>query len=209
MLIKGAVLGEVTHSFWKKEYQSRGAPHYHVLLWIKDAPVIGVDPEHVITEWINKRISCHIPDEKGSPELHRLVTKYQLHKYSNYCRHKKKYGSTYVTHCKFGFPREVVDETVLNNVEDSLKSRSKVYRLQQSLGEERVTDYNPLLLYLWKANLDIQYVADSSLALAHYVTAYVMKVEKSHMQELWEDISEQESLYKKLWSFGVRSLCSR
>ena len=29
------------------------------------------------------------------------------------------------------------------------------------------------------------------------------------MQELWEDISEQESLYKKLWSFGVRSLRSR
>ena len=69
MLIKGAVLGEVTHSFWKKEYQSRGAPPYHVLLWINDAPVIGVDPEHVVTEWIDKRISCHI-------RLHRLVTKY-------------------------------------------------------------------------------------------------------------------------------------
>ena len=89
MLIKGAVLGEVTHSFWKKEYQSRGAPHYHVLLWIKDAPVIGVDPEHVVTAWIDKRISCHIPDEKSSPKLHRLVTKYQMHKCSNYCRHKK------------------------------------------------------------------------------------------------------------------------
>ena len=29
------------------------------------------------------------------------------------------------------------------------------------------------------------------------------------MQEFWDDISEQESLYKKLWSFGVRSLRSR
>lgn len=154
VLIKGAVLGEVTHSFWKKEYQYRGAPHYHILLWIKDAPVIGVDPEHVVTAWIDKRIFCHIPDEKGSPELHRLVTKYQLHKCSNYykcskyCRRKKKYGSAYVTHCKFGFPREVVDETVLNNVEDSLKSRSKVYHLQRGIGEERVNDYNLLLLYL-------------------------------------------------------------
>ena len=35
-----------------------------------------------------------------------------------------------------------------------------------------------------------------------------MKAEKSHMQEMWDDISEQESLYKKLWSFGVRSLRS-
>ena len=94
-------------------------------------------------------------------------------------------------------------------MEDSLKSRSKIYHLQRAVGEERVNDYNPLLLYLWKANLDIQYVADSSLALAHYVTGYVTKAEKSHMQELWDDISEQESLYKKLWSFGVRSLYSR
>ena len=30
VLIKGDVLDEVTHSFWKKEYQSRGAPHYHM-----------------------------------------------------------------------------------------------------------------------------------------------------------------------------------
>ena len=28
------------------------------------------------------------------------------------------------------------------------------------------------------------------------------------MQEIWDDISEQESPYKKLWSFGVRSLHS-
>ena len=209
VLLQGEVLGEVTHYFWKKEYQSRGAPHYHVLLWIKDAPVIGVDSEHAITEWIDNRITCHIPNEEVSPELYRLVTKYQLHKCSNYCRRKKKYGSAYVTHCKFGFPREVTDETILNIVEDSLKSRSKVYHLQRAAGEERVNDYNPLLLYLWKANLDIQYVADSSLALAHYVTAYITKAEKSHMQEIWDDISEQESLYKKLWSFGVRSLHSR
>ena len=32
-----------------------------------------------------------------------------------------------MTYCKVGFPCEVVDETVLNNVEDSLKSRTKVY----------------------------------------------------------------------------------
>ena len=63
-----------------------------------------------------------------------------------------------------------------------------------------MNDYYPLLLHWWKENLDLQYVADSSLALAHYVTAYVTKTEKSHMQELWEDISELESLYKKLWS---------
>ena len=69
----------------------------------------------------------------------------------------------------------------MNPSEDSLKSRSKIYHLKRAIGEERVNDYNPLLLYLWKANLDIQYVADSTLALAYYVTGYITKAEKSHM----------------------------
>jgi len=43
VLMKGKVLGKVDHFYWKKEYQARGVPHYHVLLWIQDAPVIGQD----------------------------------------------------------------------------------------------------------------------------------------------------------------------
>ena len=75
-----------------------------------------------------------------------------------------------------------MDETVLNKVEDSLKSRKKVSHLQCTIGEERVNDYNPLLLYLWKSNIDVQYVADASLAIVHYVTGYITKAEKSHME---------------------------
>ena len=52
-------------------------------------------------------------------------------------------------------------------------------------------------------------MAESSLALAHYVSGYVTKAEKSSMQEIWQDISESKSIYSRLWSFGVRSLRSR
>ena len=48
VLLKGEVLGTVEHFYWKNEYQARGAPHYHVLLWIKDAPVIGRDDPDVV-----------------------------------------------------------------------------------------------------------------------------------------------------------------
>ena len=70
----------------------------------------------------------------------------------------------------------------------------------------RVNDYNPLLLYVWKANIDIQFVGKSSLALAHHVSGYVTGVEKSNLQEIWQDIIENKSIYSRLWSFGVRSL---
>ena len=41
---------------------------------------------------------------------------------------------------------------------------------------------------LWKANMDIQFVAESSLALAHYVSGYVTKAERTNMQEVWQEV---------------------
>jgi hypothetical protein len=42
---------------------------------------------------------------------------------------------------------------------------------------------------LWKANMDLQYIGESSLAIAQYVTGYVTKAEKSNMQDLWQEVS--------------------
>ena len=39
------MLRKVDQFFWKKDYQVRGAPHYHVLLLINEAPIIGVDSD--------------------------------------------------------------------------------------------------------------------------------------------------------------------
>ena len=69
-----------------------------------------------------------------------------------------------------------------------------------------MNDYNPMLLILWKANIDIQFVAEASLALAHYVSGYVTKAERSNMQEIWQEVSDNKSIYSRLWSFGIRSL---
>ena len=73
-----------------KEYQARGAPHYHFLLWIHSAPVAGVDPPEKVLAWIEKRITCQIPNKDKEPELYDLVTQYQMHKCSAYCKKPKK-----------------------------------------------------------------------------------------------------------------------
>ena len=54
--------------------------------------------------------------------------------------------------------------------------------------------------------MDLQFVAESSLAIAQYVTGYVTKAEKSNMQDIWHEVSSHKSVYSKLWSFGVSSL---
>ena len=48
----------------------------------------------------------------------------------------------------------------------------------------------------------------SSLALAHYVTAYVTKTKRSNMQEIWQEVGANKSIYSRL-EFGIRSLRSR
>ena len=59
---------------------------------------------------------------------------------------------------------------------------------------------------LWKAHTDIQFVGESTLAIAEYATGYMTKAEKGNMQNIWQS---HQSVCSKLWSFGVRSLQSR
>ena len=110
VILKVQFMGIVDHFYWKKEYQNRETPHYHVLLWIRDTTVIDRDDPDKVLDWIQKRITCYIPHEDSSPEFHRLVTRYQLHKCSKYCRRHKRCGkTTFITRCKFGFSRPVCD----------------------------------------------------------------------------------------------------
>ena len=94
--LKESVLGVVEHVFWKKEFQMRGAPHYHVLLWIEEAPVIGIsDPKQVRSCMVQERVTCRIPDAGLNPELLALVTKYQMHNCTNYCKRRQRLKSAY------------------------------------------------------------------------------------------------------------------
>ena len=171
--------------------------------------MIGESDPVSVLKWIQERITCKIPDAALNPELCKLVTKYQMHTCSAYCKRKRNLKGTFITTCKSGFPRDNTECASLYPVEECLKSKKKIYQLPRLPQEARVNDYNPLLLLLWKANMDIQYIAESSLTLAHYVTGYVTKAEKSNMQDVWQEVSTSSTIYSKLWSFGIRCLRSR
>ena len=38
-------IGKIDHYFVRREYQGRGMPHFHMIIWIKDAPMIGETEE--------------------------------------------------------------------------------------------------------------------------------------------------------------------
>uniref|UniRef100_A0A1X7USH7 ATP-dependent DNA helicase n=1 Tax=Amphimedon queenslandica TaxID=400682 RepID=A0A1X7USH7_AMPQE len=186
-LHKGQVLGQVTEYYYKKEYQARGAPHCHCLIWIANAPDVGESRAEDVIRFIDERITCHIPNKDTCPELHKVVTRYQLHKCSNYFS----------------------ENTVLNNVQQSMKAEKRIHYLKRSEEEARVNDYNPLLLLLWKANINVSFTSECSLALADYMSGYVTKAEGGHMLDLWQDILDDGGLYSKLFRIGIRCLDSQ
>lgn len=93
------VLGHETHPvsqikdyFYRIEFQQRGSPHVHMLLWIKDAPNILSHEYHEVAEFINKYVSCN--KDGADPSL----VNYQTHRHARTCMKKNK------PICRFNFP---------------------------------------------------------------------------------------------------------
>jgi len=89
-LMSTDVLGEITHYFWQREYQGRGMQHFHMLIWVKDAFLIGISEDEEVVSFINQYITCKLPDKHLSPILHDRVLKYQSHRCNSYCLRTKK-----------------------------------------------------------------------------------------------------------------------
>ena len=63
-------LGHITDYMIKIEFQMRGSPHAHYLLWVKDAPKIDKDPDDVLFTFTDKYITAVIPPIAPEIEHH-------------------------------------------------------------------------------------------------------------------------------------------
>ncbi|KAK3878374.1 hypothetical protein Pcinc_016958 [Petrolisthes cinctipes] len=66
------VFGRVTAYTAVVEYQKRGLPHVHLLLWVQDK-------DNLRLETIDDTISAEIPDKNKDPKLHDLVMSKMIH----------------------------------------------------------------------------------------------------------------------------------
>ena len=178
-------------------------PHFHCIFWIEDAPVIGQDPDDTVLDFIGKHISCKLPSPNDDPVMHGLVKKFQLHRCNSYClRHPKK--SRGKARCKFGFPRLPCLKPVLHGVATSIAShktgtyKKRLYELQRKHNEQRINDYNPILLYLWKGNVDMQFIGEKSESLVDYISKYATKAPKSEITDF--DLNAMENENKSTWA---------
>ena len=75
-----APLGKIKDWFYRVEYQQRGSPHIHMMLWLKDAPVFGIDKDEDVISFIDQIITCETP--KDNADLLDLVNR-QTHRHSH------------------------------------------------------------------------------------------------------------------------------
>ena len=82
-----ARVGKMVDWFYRVEYEQRGSPHIHMLIWLQNAPVYGVGKDEDVAAYIDSIISCSKPQD--DEELLDLVNK-QTHRHSHTCRKKSK-----------------------------------------------------------------------------------------------------------------------
>lgn len=116
-------IGKLTDYFYRVEFQQRGSPHIHMLMWIEDAPTYKVSSNEDITEYIDKHVSCSmLEDVKDLINL-------QVHKHSKTCR-KKGHAI-----CRFNFPLPPMKSTTILEPldEDIEKYKGKYKEVQQKI----------------------------------------------------------------------------
>ena len=106
-------IGEVDF-FIRVEFQARGSPHAHTIIWIKDAPRLRTHSDEEICDFINRYQTCNINDDSMT---------FQQHRHSATCKRG--------TRCRFAFPHAPSSKTIIarppvEGSESALSSDRKV-----------------------------------------------------------------------------------
>ena len=113
-------LGKIHYYAIRVEFQVRGSPHVHCLLWADNAPKLTTDTKQEYIQHVDRVMSANIPDSLGNQVLRKLVKKFQIHSHSPSCKKYNKYE------CRFHFgklfcSRTIVAEPLKDNFSDAEK----------------------------------------------------------------------------------------
>ena len=96
--------GKLADFWYRIEFQHRGSPHVHCLLWLTDVPVYGVDDDEKVISYIDSVVTCQRTWDNS--ELSNLVN-LQVHMHTRTC--KKQFRKRTV--CRFDFPKLPMSQT--------------------------------------------------------------------------------------------------
>jgi len=165
----GAIFGPTVAILYSIEFQKRGLPHVHILLWL-DKNGYEITPE-IVDKWI----SVEIPDPREDPLGYVLIAEHMLHgpcgdKNKNCpCMKKGK--------CSKYYPKEFQNETSFTDkgFTEYRRRDTKIFirRDNHNLDNRWVVPHNLSLLKKYQTHINVEYVNKSKLL--KYLCKYVNK----------------------------------
>ena len=115
-------IGKLLDFFYRVEFQQRGSPHIHMLVWIENAPTLETHSEEEIVQFVDQYLTSNTDNEKTAN-----LVGLQSHKHSKTCRKKGK------PICRFGFPLPPLPRTMLlypleENVDNYKKKNTELLK---------------------------------------------------------------------------------
>eukprot|EP00913_Durusdinium_trenchii_P021087 g19816.t1 len=186
------------------EWQKRGYPHAHILLWADVPDVAGQhrpeEEEESEVDWSDDEIRQHtVPasaedlsdkyicakspnrwkhDEKVKPkdrEMNAKLATMVVHNCSSYC------GKFTIGACRFGFPRAPEKQARRRNAQEQFASRWKsTLAARRHEDDGFMCQYNMEILRHWRASMDLQVICELSCA-SRYILGYCFKSEEDAM----------------------------
>ena len=120
-IILDGQLGKVINYAIRVEFQFRGSPHIHSLLWVFDAPILSNANIEDYIDFVESVIKCELPRDKSDP-LYEHVKTYQKHSHSKSCRKYKNVP------CRYNFGKLFCD--ISQPLNDDLAEDEKVELLK-------------------------------------------------------------------------------
>ncbi|GFR30276.1 helitron_like_N domain-containing protein [Trichonephila clavata] len=172
-IVKHHVFGETRCWMYSTEWQKRGLPHAHILIWMM---------EKITPNRIDEIISAEIPDIEIDKDLHDIVSKNMIHgpcgslNNNSLCMPDGK--------CTKRYPRDLLAKTIKGNdgyslyqrrsTEDGGKSITlKVLNNTIDVDNRWVVPYSPLLLKTYNARINVEYC--NSVKAIKYICKYLNK----------------------------------
>ena len=147
LLTQANPIGKIVHYALRIEFQMRGSPHLHGLIWTSDCPTLTHESKQDYADFIDGHLQAYLPHTQADPELYDLVATYQKHNHSKTCR---KYHNV---PCRFHFGqfvtrRTIVAEPLSEELDEEMKcnmldERNKILTLVKEQIDKVLNPNNP------------------------------------------------------------------
>lgn len=218
---------KVRDSWYRYEWQSRGSPHVHGILWFDGAPTFNVDdlddlqmeilrayfdefcfainpePQTVDTPPCLKNCS-DVPRSEIETHMTSMLNFVQRHsRHGQYCLRKRNKGDIV---CRFKFPKPECEDSYFEN-----ESGVPIY--EPARNDELICKYNPVFTLVWGANIDFNPITNSQAA-AHYIAKYAGKPETASQmyQNIFRtlmDNPQNDTIRKNILKFFIKTIGDR